>query len=192
MDPSQFCRFLWGDIFFNEVSRKFERSGQNGQLPRSFVHFILEPFYKVISAAISQEKSEVEPLLKKIQVNLTAKEFQLDIKPFVKLVLSKFLGDTKALVDALVTCLPNAREGTKVKVETCYENRSDSRDLTLSLQRCDSKGPLAINVVKLFNNEQMGTFYAFGRIISGTIKTGDQVKILGESYTLEEREDMQL
>jgi U5 small nuclear ribonucleoprotein component len=53
VDPSQFCRFLWGDIFFNEVSRKFERSGQNGQLPRSFVHFILEPFYKVISAAIS-------------------------------------------------------------------------------------------------------------------------------------------
>lgn len=125
-------------------------------------------------------------------MQLTAKEFQLDIKPFVKLVLSKFLGDTRSLVDALVGCLPDAREGTKVKVASCYDNKSDSRELALSLQRCDSKGPLAINVVKLFNNEQMGTFYAFGRIISGTIKTGDQLKILGENYSLAEQEDMQL
>ena len=41
------------DIFYNEESRKFERSGQSGMLPRSFVHFILEPFYKVVSASIS-------------------------------------------------------------------------------------------------------------------------------------------
>jgi U5 small nuclear ribonucleoprotein component len=58
--------------------------------------------------------------------------------------------------------------------------------------RCDSKGPLSINIVKLFNYEHMGTFYAFGRIISGTIKTGDQIKVLGENYTFAEQEDMQL
>jgi len=52
-----------------------------------------------------------------------------------------------------------------------------------SLSTCDSKGPLAINVVKLFNNEHMATFYSFGRIISGTLKEGDDVKVLGENYT---------
>lgn len=36
----------------------------------------------------------------------------------------------------------------------------------------------------------MGTFYAFGRIISGTIKSGEQVKVLGDNYTIEEKEDM--
>jgi U5 small nuclear ribonucleoprotein component len=51
---------------------------------------------------------------------------------------------------------------------------------------------LAINVVKLFNNEQMGTFYSFGRIISGTIKTGESVRVLGENYTLANKEDMQV
>ena len=29
-----------------------------------------------------------------------------------------------------------------------------------------------------------------GRIMSGTVKKGDEVKILGEGYTLEEEEDM--
>ena len=82
----------------------------------------MEPFYKIVSAAISQEKSEVEPILKKLRVSLTNKEYQLDIKPFVKLVLSKFLGDTKALVDILVASVPDAKKGTAIKVQTCYEN----------------------------------------------------------------------
>lgn len=90
----------------------------------------------------------------------------------------------------MVVCLPNSREGTKTKVEYCYDNRSDNIDIVQSLSKCDSKGPLAINIVKLYNNEQMGTFYAFGRIISGTIKSGEQVKVLGENYTIEEQEDM--
>ena len=90
----------------------------------------------------------------------------------------------------MVVCLPNSREGTKTKVEYCYDNRSDNIDIVQSLSKCDLKGPLAINIVKLYNNEQMGTFYAFGRIISGTIKSGEQVKVLGENYTIEEQEDM--
>lgn len=161
-------------------------------MPRSFVHFILEPFYKVISAALSQEKAEMEPILKKINITLSNKEFQLDIKPFVKLVLNRFLGDTKALVDTLVACLPNAREGTLTKVKQCYENKSDNQNIAESISSCDTKGPLAINIVKLFNNEHMGNFYSFGRIISGTIKTGDEVRVLGENYTFEEQEDMQV
>lgn len=58
------------------------------------------------------------------------------------------------------------------------------------MKKCDPKGPLCVNVLKLFNNEQSGGFYSFGRIISGTLKRGDEVKILGEGYTVEDEEDM--
>jgi U5 small nuclear ribonucleoprotein component len=129
IDPALFSRFLWGDLFYNEASRKFERNGQSGALPRSFVHFILEPFYKIVSAAISQEKNEVEPILKKLQVHLTNKEYQLDIKPFVKLVFSKYLGDTRAIVDTLVACIPDSRKSTAIKVQKCYENRADNQEI---------------------------------------------------------------
>jgi U5 small nuclear ribonucleoprotein component len=42
----------------------------------------------------------------------------------------------------------------------------------------------------LIHNEQTGHFYSLGRIISGTIKRGDDVKVLGEGFTIEEEEDM--
>jgi len=67
--------------------------------------------------------------------------------------LSKLLGDLKCLVDTIVASLPNAREGTKTKVNYCYENRSDNIDIVQNLSKCDSKGLLAINIVKLYNNE---------------------------------------
>ncbi len=58
------------------------------------------------------------------------------------------------------------------------------------MSRCDAKGPLCLNIIKLIQNEQTGNFYAFGRIISGTIKRGEEVKVLGEGYTMEEEEDV--
>jgi U5 small nuclear ribonucleoprotein component len=42
----------------------------------------------------------------------------------------------------------------------------------------------------MIHNENTGGFYSFGRIISGTIKRGEDVKILGEGYTVEEEEDV--
>ena len=38
-----------------------------------------------------------------------------------------------------------------------------------SLQ-CENNGKLCINIVKMYNNEVDGSFIAFGRVISGTIR----------------------
>lgn len=43
-------------------------------------------------------------------------------------------------------------------------------------------GPLLLNIVKLYNAKDYKSFYAFGRVISGTIKKGDRLKIMGENY----------
>jgi len=49
---------------------------------------------------------------------------------------------------------------------------------------------LCINIVKLFNNEMDDCFYAFGRVISGTLTAGQDVKVMGENFSLEEEEDV--
>lgn len=33
-------------------------------------------------------------------------------------------------------------------------------------------------------------FYAFGRVISGTLTAGQDVKVMGENFSLEEEEDV--
>jgi U5 small nuclear ribonucleoprotein component len=94
------------------------------------------------------------------------------------------------LVDALSQTIRSAQDGTATKVLNNYRNSNDDDSKAVSLSACDAKGPLFINTVKLLHNEQTGNFYAFGRVISGTVRRGEQVKVLGEGYTLEEEEDM--
>ena len=75
IEPSKFARFLWGDLFYNEEKRKFERSSASGLYPRSFVHFVLEPFYKVIAVSMSEERPELEPILSRLGVYLKRKDY---------------------------------------------------------------------------------------------------------------------
>lgn len=117
MDPATFQKFLWGDIFYNEETRKFTRKSEGGALPRSFVHFILEPFYKLVSCTISNEKAELASLVKKLGILLQKKDYNLDIKPLIKLVLTKFFGrGVNCMVDAMVESVRNSQEGTRTKV----------------------------------------------------------------------------
>jgi 116 kDa U5 small nuclear ribonucleoprotein component len=115
IDPISFQKFLWGDLYYNEDTRKFSRTAEGG-LPRSFVHFILEPFYKLVSCAISNEKQELMPIIKKLGLLLHKKDYNLDIKPLLKLVLSKFFGNTSSIVDAMAHNIRSAQEGTVTKV----------------------------------------------------------------------------
>jgi U5 small nuclear ribonucleoprotein component len=74
----------------------------------------------VISVSISEEKAELEPVLSRLGVFLKRKEFELDIKPLVKLVLRNLLGDMACFVDVLTANLPHTRASTKNKVVRHY------------------------------------------------------------------------
>jgi len=54
---------------------------------------------------------------------------------------------------------------------------------------CDPNGPLAIQIVKLYPSPDATDFRAFGRVLSGTVNVGMQVKVLGEGYSPEDEED---
>jgi U5 small nuclear ribonucleoprotein component len=143
----------------------------------------------MFSATLSNEKKELQPVLKKLGIYLNKKDYLLDIKPLLKLVLSRFFGNVSCLVDSMVQHVRNSQEGTKVKVENNYRNSTDDLEMSKKLQSCDAKGPLLVNIVKLYPNESENGFNALGRIISGTLHSSDDVRVLGEEYTLEEEED---
>jgi U5 small nuclear ribonucleoprotein component len=84
----------------------------------------------------------------------------------------------------------HATVGTGKKVTNYYRNSFDDNEIPKRLSKCDAKEVLCINIVKLIYNEHSGNFYSFGRIISGTVKRGDSVRVMGEGYTLEEEEDV--
>ena len=51
-----------------------------------------------------------------------------------------------------------------------------------AIKNCDKNGPLMIFISKLIPTKDKGRFYAFGRIFSGTVKTGHKVRIMGHEY----------
>ena len=63
-------------------------------------------------------------------------------------------------------------------------------DIADSLLKCDPEGPTVVHVTKLFHTTDAQEFRAFGRVMSGTVRIGQPVKVLGEGYSLEDEEDM--
>lgn len=92
VDPEQFSRFLWGDVYFDEETRKFFKKPPRSNCERTFVHFILEPFYKLVGYTVAEEKDKLQSLLSKMQIYLAKKEYNMDVKPLLKTVLSKRFG----------------------------------------------------------------------------------------------------
>lgn len=83
LDADKFAKFLWGDIYYNRHTRKFARKASSST-QRSFVHFILEPFYKLVSLTLTKDKADLKVMLK-LELGLVdtlfkAPEYDLDIK----------------------------------------------------------------------------------------------------------------
>lgn len=50
MDPREFARRLWGDVYFHPDTRKFsKKASPQGSSERTFVQYILTPLYKIYS-----------------------------------------------------------------------------------------------------------------------------------------------
>ena len=71
-------------MWFNDVTKKFVRKPPNADAERSFAHFVLKPFYKLIGYTISEEKDRPQSLLNKMKIYSHKKEFDMNLKPLLK------------------------------------------------------------------------------------------------------------
>ena len=114
-------------------------------------------------------------------------------------------------VGMLAQHIPSPVENAYRKVRLSYAgsdavSSERSEALLDTMYSCDSNGPLMINIVKLYPVEETGTegmsrddgsgavsgdtpFLAFGRVFSGTIRPGQEVRVLGEHYS--EHDDLE-
>lgn len=65
-------------------------------------------------------------------------------------------------------------------------------DMAIAASKCSSSGPLIVHVAKLYPDATVSYFNALGKVLSGTLQAGQNVKVLGEHYSLEDEEDMTL
>lgn len=189
MDIDGFAKRLWGDVYFNAETRKFGRNAADSRTKRSFVHFILAPLFKVYGQVVAEDKDTLKSTLSSLGIFLKPKQYNLDVKFVLKLVLDQFFGPPTGFVDMVSQHIKSPTESAAKKVEHIYTGPMDS-DLVKAMKACDPHGPLMIQITKLYNSADGEKFDAFGRVMSGTVRAGQRVRVLGEGYTIDDDEDM--
>lgn len=184
----EFAKRLWGDVYFNEKTRKFTKKAPLSTSPRTFVEFILEPMYKLFSQVVGDADTTLADVMRDLGIHLTKSELKLNIRPLLRLVCKRFFGEFTGFVDMCVQHVPSPLSAAPTKVKHLYTGPYDS-DIAESMIDCDPEGPLIVHTTKLYPSEDGAQFYAFGRVFSGTLHAGQQVRILGEGYTIEDEED---
>ncbi|RGP66959.1 elongation factor 2 [Fusarium sporotrichioides] len=189
INVDEFAKRLWGDIYYNPKKRNFSRKPIDERSSRSFVHFILEPIYKIFTHSISDSPEELKPVLASLGIELKPSQYKADAKVLLKLVCEQFFGPSTGFVDMIVKHIPSPIETADRLLERYYTGPLDTK-VAASMKSCDQDGPLVVHITKLFNTADAKSFHSFGRVLSGTVRPGMQVRVLGEGYSLDDEEDM--
>lgn len=107
----------------------------------------------------------------------------------MKTVLSKWINAADVLLEMMAVHLPSPKEAQKYRAGYLYEGPQDDECCT-AIKECNPKGPLMIFISKMVPTTDHSRFFAFGRVFSGTVSTGQKVRILGQNYVPGKKEDL--
>ncbi|KAH6692374.1 elongation factor 2 [Plectosphaerella plurivora] len=191
VDRNKMMERLWGDNFFNPATKKWTKNGTSDgkQLERAFNQFILDPIFKIFHAVMNSKKDEVANLLTKLELKLAVEDRDKEGKQLLKAVMRTFLPAADALLEMMILHLPSPVTAQRYRSETLYEGPTDD-EAAIGIRDCDPKGPLMLYVSKMVPTSDKGRFYAFGRVFSGTVRSGLKVRIQGPNYTPGKKDDL--
>jgi elongation factor 2 len=183
---------LWGDNYFDAEGKKWTSSSTSVSgkpLTRAFCQFILEPIYQLARAIMDGDKDKYNKMTTQLQIALTTEDQELEGKQLLKVVMRKFLPAAEAILEMIVIHLPSPLTAQKYRVENLYEGPMDD-EAASNIRACNPDGPLMMYVSKMVPTNDKGRFYAFGRVFSGKIATGQKVRIMGPNYVPGKKEDL--
>merc|ERR1719436_2334540 len=122
-------------------------------------------------------------------ITLKGDDKNLTGKPLMKRTMQIWINAADTLLSMIITRLPSPRTAQKYRVENLYEGPLDDAAAN-AIRSCDREGPLMMYVSKMVPTKDKGRFYAFGRVFSGTIATGQKVRIQGPHYKPGSKEEL--
>jgi len=191
-DHKMLAKCLWGDIYFNQETGRFQKTPPDADQPRSFVQFVLEPIYKVFAHCLGEEKEDLVSTLSEVGIYLHKRDCNLDAKSLLKKVFIQFFGaggGISSFIDMVVAHIPSPKENAPAKCERLYSGDQEGA-VAQDMKNLDHTGYLMVHTVKNYHRPDCNAFDVFGRVMSGTLFRGDRVKILGEAFSLDDDEDM--
>jgi len=185
---------LWGDNYFDQKAKKWKnhnKADDGSDLKRAFVSFMMEPVIRLCRATMNGETEKVDKMLKTLEIHLKSEERQLQGKHLMKNVFQKWINAAEALLEMIIMKLPSPVVAQKYRAAYLYEGPEDDASCT-AIKACDKDGPLMIFISKMVPTNDKGRFYAFGRVFSGTVATGQKVRIMGPNYKPGSKNDLNI
>jgi len=195
VDKEKMMKRLWGDNFFNAKKKVWTNvqtpEGSTEPLPRAFCQFIMTPIAQLMRAIMNDDKAKYEKMMTTLGITLKGDDRNLVSKPLMKRTMQIWINAADTLLSMIVTKLPSPRVAQKYRVENLYEGPMDD-EAAKAIRECKTDGPLMMYVSKMVPTSDKGRFYAFGRVFSGTIATGQKVRIQGPHYKQGGKEDLNI
>ncbi|CAF3888740.1 unnamed protein product [Rotaria sordida] len=188
---------LWGESFYSSTNKKwisYEQSRSIDDAKRGFNQFILQPLYQILNACLELNIDEVQILLSKIDIKLPAAKLDatlLDGKTITSNVMKRWLPAGEAMLHLIVLHLPSPVQAQIYRIQHLYEGPQDDQ-VACSMKACDPNGEVMIYISKKIPVQDGSRFLCFGRIFSGTIVSGTNVRILGPDYRPGSTSDLQI
>jgi elongation factor 2 len=188
--PKLMQRF-WGDNFYSPTEKKWSKNQGEGYT-RGFVQFVLDPIFKVVSSIMNFRKEEYMKLIEKLAIKILPEDkekLEPGGKPLMKAVMKAWLPAGDTLLCMMAIHLPSPVTAQKYRTEMLYEGPHDD-EAFLGMKSCDSNACLMMYISKMVPTTDKGRFYAFGRVFSGTISTGQKCRLMGPHYVPGKKEDL--
>merc|ERR1719333_444655 len=195
VEKDKMMKRLWGDSFFNAKKKTWtnvmQPEGCDEPLQRAFCQFIMGPIAQLMRSIMNEEKEKYEKMMTTLGITLKGDDKQLTGKPLMKRAMQIWINAAETLLSMIVTKLPSPKVAQKYRVENLYEGPMDD-EAANAMRACEKDGPLMMYVSKMVPAKDRGRFYAFGRVFSGTIATGQKVRIQGPGYKPGSKEDLNI
>merc|ERR1712072_131669 len=195
VDKEKMMKRLWGDSFFNAKKKTWtnvmQPEGCTEPLQRAFCQFIMTPINQLMTSIMKDDKAKYEKMMGTLGIVLKGDDKNLTWEPLMKRTMQVWINAAETLLSMIVTKLPSPRVAQKYRVENLYEGPMDD-EAANAIRSCDPAGPVMMYVSKMVPTSDKGRFHAFGRVFSGTIATGQKVRIQGPRYKPGAKEDLNI
>ncbi|RDD40397.1 Elongation factor 2 [Trichoplax sp. H2] len=188
IEPQKLMVRLWGDQYYSPKERKWNKTGGSGYV-RGFNQFALDPIQMIFKNVMKSQKNVYEKLLKKLQIKLSSEEKKKEGKALLDIIMKKWLPAGDTLLKMASIHVPSPVTAQKYRMEILYTGPHDD-PIALDIKNCNPKGHLCMYISKLVPKSDGKQFYAFGRVFSGTVGTGQKVLIMGPNFVPGKKDDL--
>lgn len=201
----ELAKRLWGDAYYHKDTRTFVKKRPSSFAKRTFVEFVLDPLYKLHTAVVSDEVDVLTEKLARNSINLSERASKADVRALLRTVLSSSfgLGSTEGFVDMVTKFVDPPQSAAPRRVRAMGVSPREhilpgDRDWVSFASLClgDRESPMIGYVGKLAqkdneNWEEGVSFRSVFKILSGLLRLGDRVRVLGDDYHVERNDEEQ-